>query len=658
VTSFSISHPVNEAKLDNQLFDELYGALPQAIFWMKPVWNNDESVIIDFRYIYCNEAGLKYLNLTSAQYKGLHLSTSPMVNDSLRKAALQELAEVFVTNNDVKRDVYNPVRNKYARLLRIRLRDGVLSVVEDRTEENRIIRQLELQAEELKEKSQQLQEQKNLLDNILINSSNGISVSRVFRDESGKVVDALTILANDAAVKYIGLPKDIYLSQPATKIEPGIIDSPYYQACIKTLETGEPFVMQYEIKSTGRWLELTVSKLDYDHLIQIFTDITNIKEAQLQLEKAAATLRTVFDAAQTGMFTFAPEYNDKKEIIDFRFVMVNTTISQYAGQTPEALEGELGVKWFPGYLTNGEFDMYKHCFATGEQQRTEIHYNIDSHDFYLDLQTVKIDDQLLVTLTDYSTLRKSQLELEHTVKALERSNAHLEDFAHAASHDMKEPLRKIHTFADRLKQMLGSRMNETESNLFQRMITSAERMQILVEDLLEFSHVSTQSQEIEAVDLSDKLKKVLSDLELSIEEKQAKVEIGHLPTVQGNRRQLQQLFQNLISNALKYHQQNIAPLIQINSTTVNGADSGFTVTTEDQQTLFYLVEIKDNGIGFEQQYADRIFNIFTRLHGRSEYAGTGVGLAIVQKVVENHNGYIFAEGKPGIGATFKVLLPV
>ncbi len=648
---------MSEPKLDSQLFDELYGALPQAIFWMTPVWDNDGRVIIDFQYTYCNEAGLNYLNLTSIQYKGLHLSTSPLISESLRKASLQELAEVFITNNNVKRDVYNPIRNKYARLLRTKLRDGVLSVVEDRTEENRIIKQLELQTEELKEKSQQLEEQKSLLDNILLNSSNGISVSQVFRDESGKVVDALTILANDAAVKYIGLPKDIYLSKRATEIEPDIIDSPYYQACIKTLETGEPFVMQYEMQSTGRWLELTVSKLDDDHLIHIFSDVTNIKEAQLQLEKAATTLRTVFDAAQTGMFTFAPEYNDKREIIDFRFVMVNTTISQYAGQSPEALEGELGVKWFPGYLTNGEFELYKRCFETGEQQRTEIHYNLDGHDFYLDLQTVKIDEQLLVTLTDYSSLRKSQLELEHTVRALERSNAHLEDFAHAASHDLKEPLRKIHTFADRLRQMLGTRMNETESNLFQRMITSAERMQILVEDLLEFSHVSRKPQEIELVNLGEKVQKVLLDLELFIEEKQAKVEVEDLPAIQGNRRQFQQLLQNLISNALKYHQPNVAPLIQISSRQVSGAESGFTIAAEDREKLFYLLQVKDNGIGFEQQYADRIFNIFTRLHGRTEYAGTGVGLAIVQKVVENHNGYVAAEGQPGIGATFKVLLP-
>jgi light-regulated signal transduction histidine kinase (bacteriophytochrome) len=317
----------------------------------------------------------------------------------------------------------------------------------------------------------------------------------------------------------------------------------------------------------------------------------------------------------------------------------------------------LGTAWFPGYLTNGEFDLHKRCFETGEPQRTEIYYREKGQDFFLDMQSVKIDDQLLVTMTDYSSLRKSQLELEKTINALEQSNMHLEDFAHAASHDMMEPLRKIHTFIDRLKQKLSGRMDETESNLFSRIEAAADRMQLLLEDLLEFSLVSQQPQQPEPINLDEKMKKILSDLEISIEEKKAHIKMGSLPTVVGNRRQIQQLFQNLVGNALKYCKPGIAPVVEITSQTIAGGESGMPVTAGDKQKLFYLVEIKDNGIGFEQQYADRIFNIFTRLHGRTEYAGTGIGLAIAQKVVQNHNGYITAEGEPGIGATFKVLLP-
>lgn len=652
-----MNHHAYETQLSYHLLDELYGVQPQAITWMTPLWNESGNRIIDFEFVYCNREGLNYLNLTAEQFRNLRLSTSPTFTDQLRQIVLEEMIGVYTTGKVAKTDVFNQALNKYARVLRTKLRNGVLTVVQDRTEENRIIQQLETQTKALEEKSSQLEEQKALLDNILANSSNGISVSQVFRDEGGTVVDAQTIMANEAAVKYIGLPKEIYFTKRATEIEPGIIGSPYYQACIKTLETGEPFMMQYQMQSNSRWLELTVSKLDYHHLIQVFTDVTPIKEVQLQLEKAADTLHTVFDAAKTGMFTFKPAYNERGEIIDFRFVMVNSIISQYAGKPPRELEGQLGVKWFPGYLTNGEFDLYKRCFETGEPQRTEIVYTKDGQDYFLDLQCAKIDDQLLVTLTDYSTLRKSQRELEQTIKALERSNTHLEEFAYAASHDMKEPLRKIYTFTDRLKQKLAGRMDETESKLFERIENSAERMQILVDDLLEFSHVSEQPQELEAVVLQEKIQKVLADLELAIEEKHAQIIMGSMPTVHGHRRQLQQLFQNLLANALKYSKPGEPPLIRIDSQTVTGEVSGLEIKAEDRYKRFHLITVQDNGIGFEQQYAERIFNIFTRLHGRSEYSGSGVGLAIVQKVVQNHKGYIAAESQPGVGATFKVLLP-
>ncbi|HUC79591.1 MAG TPA: PAS domain-containing protein, partial [Flavisolibacter sp.] len=272
-----MNHPTYEPQLSQELFDELYGVQPQAVTWMKPLWEGNR--IVDFEYTYSNQDGLNYLNLTASEYKGLRLSTSPTLSDAMRKTAMEEMTGVYQNSKEHITDIYNPVLNKYARVMRTRLRNGILTVIQERTEENRIIKKLEEQTRELEEKSRLLEEQKNLLDSILTNSSNGISVSQVFRNESGKVVDALTILANDAAIKYIGLPKEIYLTKKASEIEPAVLDSPYYQACIKTLETGEPFMMQYQMQANGRWLELTVSKLDYNHLIQVFTDVTPIKEA-------------------------------------------------------------------------------------------------------------------------------------------------------------------------------------------------------------------------------------------------------------------------------------------------------------------------------------------------------------------------------------------
>jgi light-regulated signal transduction histidine kinase (bacteriophytochrome) len=265
---------------------------------------------------------------------------------------------------------------------------------------------------------------------------------------------------------------------------------------------------------------------------------------------------------------------------------------------------------------------------------------------------------VLVTFNDYTALKKTQLQLEKLVEDLKKSNSYLEEFAHVASHDLKEPIRKIHTFSDRLKLSIGNRLNENELAIFNRMQNATERMMLLMDDLLSYSHLSLTTKKMETVDLNEKIKNVLNDLEVLIEEKSAQIQVANLPTIQGYRRQLQQLFQNLIGNAIKYSKNGVTPQINIKASLVNGADVPQIAGTELVSNQYRLIEVEDNGIGFEPAYAERIFGMFQRLHGKTEYPGTGVGLSIARKVVENHNGFIWAESELGKGATFKVLLPV
>ena len=242
-------------------------------------------------------------------------------------------------------------------------------------------------------------------------------------------------------------------------------------------------------------------------------------------------------------------------------------------------------------------------------------------------------------------------------KELERSNQNLEEFAYAASHDMKEPIRKIHFFADRLKARLLHKLEEEDLRYFERLEMGARRMTTLIDDLLLYSHVSRGMATIETVDLNQMLSFVLDDLELQIEEKRAKIDIGPLPTIQGRPRQLQQLFENLIANALKYSKEDITPVVSVSSRLINGSEPSLPSAVVRKDKIYHLIEVKDNGIGFDQKDAERIFTVFTRLHGKAEYRGTGVGLSIVQKIVENHGGYIWAESALNEGATFKILLP-
>jgi light-regulated signal transduction histidine kinase (bacteriophytochrome) len=248
------------------------------------------------------------------------------------------------------------------------------------------------------------------------------------------------------------------------------------------------------------------------------------------------------------------------------------------------------------------------------------------------------------------------MQLERTVGELKRSNANLEEFAYAASHDLKEPIRKIHFFNDRLKSVLKNRLGEEETKSLERMEMAAKRMSSLIDDLLSYSQVGLRPRTYEEVNLNQIIDLVLDDLDLEIEEKGANISVSKLFTIQGHHRQLQQAFQNLIGNALKYGKPGIVPQIKITGEKVKGKDQDF--TSQSPQKHFYLVNVSDNGIGFEQTDAERIFNVFTRLHGNSDYRGTGVGLSIVRKVIENHDGLITAESEPGKGATFKIYLPI
>lgn len=259
----------------------------------------------------------------------------------------------------------------------------------------------------------------------------------------------------------------------------------------------------------------------------------------------------------------------------------------------------------------------------------------------LDIHEQKITEEKLEELVE-----KRTEELQRSNNELKRSNQNLEEFAHAASHDLKEPVRKIHFFTQQLKEQLGKYVNEIENRSFQRIENATERMRNLIDDLLLYSHASQKPHEKELIDLNQKVQRVIEDLELDIHEKKAVITVGKLPKIKGYRRQIQQLFQNLLSNALKYSKADVPPYIDITASELIEYDK-----------LYYMISVKDNGIGFEQEYEEKIFQMFSRLHGRHEYSGTGVGLSIVKKVIENHNGFIRVVSEPGAGSTFKIFLP-
>jgi len=285
---------------------------------------------------------------------------------------------------------------------------------------------------------------------------------------------------------------------------------------------------------------------------------------------------------------------------------------------------------------------------------------------------------------DITERKRTEEELKTFARKLEQSNRELQDFASVASHDLQEPLRKVQAFGDRLKAKCGNALGEEGGDYLERMQNAARRMQTLINDLLTFSRVTTRAQPFVPVNLTQVVQEVLSDLEVRIEQEGGQIEVSDLPIIDADPTQMRQLLQNLIGNALKFHQAGTAPVIKLRSQfpqqeseisrsclrepvyTGWAKDSTLLSSLPIPDTHFLVspqsakcqIIVEDNGIGFDEKYLDRIFTVFQRLHGRTEYEGSGIGLAVCRKIAQRHGGNITAKSTPGQGTTFIVTLPM
>lgn len=442
------------------------------------------------------------------------------------------------------------------------------------------------------------------------------------------------------------------------------------------VQNRQPYQMECRMKradSEWRWLlSHGVPRLGKNNQLLGYVgssvDITEHKKSQQELQTALEQVRLSKEAAELGTFDMDLEkgtmhWDDRCRILfGISHHAPVTYEKDFAGGLhPDDRERVLKLidRLFIKSISDGDYDVEYRTVGAEDgiirwvRAKGKVYFNEQKKPIrfigsVLDITEKVTAIQRIEALVEERTKELAQANetLQKTNKELQRSNQNLEEFAHAASHDLKEPVRKIHFFTNQLKEQLSTQLQESQARAFSRIESATERMGNLIDDLLLYSHVSQRPHETEAVDLNQKVQRVLEDLELDIEEKKAVFQVDKLPTIRGYRRQLQQLFQNLISNALKYSKNDIPPRIDITakSFTENGK-------------LYHLIEVKDNGIGFQPEYADKIFQMFTRLHGKAEYSGTGVGLSIVKKVVENHNGFIAVESAVGIGSVFKIYLP-
>lgn len=367
-------------------------------------------------------------------------------------------------------------------------------------------------------------------------------------------------------------------------------------------------------------------------------------------ESLSLLLNRIFNSALHGIIAFTSIRDENNQIVDFNFQMVNQVAAQIIQKDVDELSALTLLTALPGNKESGLFDAYKNVVESGLPYETTLYYNYDDIEDWFKITAAKNLDGFIVTFLDISDLKRQEQELIKKQKALEEANGELERFAYIASHDLQEPLRKIQAFGDRLESNYSALLDTKGRDFISRMRNASARMQVLIDDLLRFSRATKINPKKAKVNLNSILNVVKDTFAERIVETRAIISCPDLPEIRANESQMTQLFQNILSNALKYVRVNCVPEISITLSEVFK-------TVDAKESTFWQICISDNGIGFDESHKEKIFEIFQRLHGRTEYEGTGIGLAICHKIVTNHNGVIFADSTEGEGATFTILLP-
>ena len=333
--------------------------------------------------------------------------------------------------------------------------------------------------------------------------------------------------------------------------------------------------------------------------------------------------------------------------LEGKATFVNPTVAKLTGWPVSELLGKTEREIFFQNRPGGAES------AGGDVPDRAVFYRKDGSCFPVEVVKTPITDNghvegSVLVFKDITERKRVEDTLAQRAAELARSNAELEQFAFVASHDLQEPLRKIQAFGDRLKVKCAETKSPEAQDYLERMQNAAGRMRTLINDLLAFSRVIRSNEPFVPVDLAQVTREVLGDLEVRIEKTGARVEVGDLPILDADPMQMRQLMLNLLSNALKFQAPGNVPVVKITSRV-------FKVVSGEQ---FCDLSVKDNGIGFDEKYLDRMFAVFQRLHGRGEYEGTGVGLAVCRRIIDRHHGRIAATSRPGQGATFTVTLPL
>lgn len=418
----------------------------------------------------------------------------------------------------------------------------------------------------------------------------------------------------------------------------------------KTMADGTQLVEWLVPRKNGElfWAEVALRGSDiggHGRILATLRDISERKRAEESLRLSEERFSKAFRATGDGISI--------STLTEGRLIDINNAHTRIFGYTREEIIGQTAYA-LNIYADPTSRDRLRAILEEkGEVHNLELTARRKSGEFFDGLfsaEVVNVQGELCIigTVRDITSQKKAAAALKAYARELERSNHDLDNFAYVASHDLQEPLRKIQTFSSRLLERYGDTLDERGQDYLRRLDSAATRMQLLIQDLLMYARIGKPGGSFSPVALAEVALEVLADLEVELEVSGGQIIVGELPLIEADHTQMRQLLQNLISNGLKFRQPDLPPVVQVDGR----------ILPNSYHTPTLQLTVTDNGIGFDEKYLPRLFTMFQRLHGRDEYEGTGIGLALCRRIVERHHGSITAHSQPGAGATFIITLPL
>jgi len=478
----------------------------------------------------------------------------------------------------------------------------------------------------------------------------GFALCKIFTDENGEPVDFVYLEVNNAFENLTGLKREEVLNKKVTDVIVPEEVADIIKIYGKVALTGESTIFEYPIPSLDKYFEISAFSPRNKHFIAFFTDITKRKKVEEELKKSRDNFEEQVKARTLDLQIERDKLNTILNTTKNRICVVNSDYK--LDYINPAMEKDFGINKGQNCY---EYFYNKTDICAGCKIQKAFEGNVvewKQHSLRLDkvydvlaapILNTNGSNSVLVILNDITKHEKTKKQLKESVQELKHSNEELQSFAYITSHDLQEPLRTMASYAGLLKQRYEGKFDKDADDFLDYMIKGASRMKEMIQGLLDYSRVGTRGGEFMEFNSEDALNHAIYNLQSAIKECHAEITHDKLPLIVADSGQITRVFQNLIGNALKFRREEITPKIHISARKI------------DYEFIF---SVHDNGIGIEEQYIDKIFEIFKRLHAIDEYKGAGIGLAIVKRIIARHGGRVWVESDLSKGSTFYFTIPV